>query len=261
MTNLLPPNATATEKAMHEAVMSLMPADRFDEINTYKDPQACPEYLLPYLAWERGVDEWNSNWSTQTKRDVIESAPEEQAHGGTVYAVKKALASLGFELTLSESWQTGGLPHSFQLFASLSQLTGITLDADAYKLIRRKVNRAKPVRSQYDLQFGIGFTNPINIGTAFQASGFTNKKLRAEQAHIKSTTGFFVLGLATRAGVFMQATFNAVSETLNNTLTFDGSPITFNGEPLTFTSADENALTFNGAALTFDGEQLTFMPA
>lgn len=236
MTNLLPPNSTAHEKAMHAAVMSQMPADRFDEISTYKDPQTCPEYLLPYLAWECGVDEWDSNWSTQTKRDVIEAAPEEQAHGGTVYAIKKGLASLGFGLTLKEGWETDDLPHSFQVFASLNNLSGLVLDAEAIKLIHRKIKRAKNVRSQYDLQFGIGFSNPINIGTAFAASGFTNKKFRAEQTPIKNQSGF-ILGMATRAAAFIQATFNPTGEAIpSNAITHGNEPITYNNEYLVYTN-------------------------
>lgn len=256
MTNLLPPNATPNEKAMHAAVMSQMPADRFDEINTYKDPQTCPEYLLPYLAWERGVDEWDTNWSTQTKRDVIASAPEEQSHGGTVYAVKQALASLGFEMTLTESWQDGGLPHSFKLFASLNQLNGITLDDEAYKLIHRKVTRAKPVRSQYDLQFGLSLNSPYKLGFAANAIALARGAARVAQTQPEAAIGF-ALGAVTRAVVFVQAKFiSPVSSSLQNALTFNGNPITFNGEPLTFGPA--GALTFNNEAITFNGEPLMF---
>lgn len=260
MTNLLPPNSTPNEKAMHAAVMSQMPADRFDEINTYKDPQTCPEYLLPYLAWERGVDEWDTNWPTQTKRDVVESAPEEQAHGGTVYAIKRALASLGFEMTLTEAWQSDGLPHSFQLFASLNNLTGITLDAEAHKLIHRKVRRTKNVRSQYDLQFGIGFNQQISIGAGIQAVSLVQKTARAAQRKIEASTGF-VMGAAVRAVQLVQLRFETSSSALQNALTFNGEPLTFNGEPLTFTPSNANALMFSGEAYTFNGEPLTFTAA
>lgn len=259
MTNLLPPNSTANEKAMHAAVMSQMPADRFDEINTYKDPQTCPEYLLPYLAWERGVDEWDANWPAQTKRDVVDSAPEEQAHGGTVYAIKRALASLGFEMALTEAWETDGLPHSFQLFASLNNVSGITLDAEAHKLIHRKVRRTKNVRSQYDLQFGIGFNQQISIGTAAHALSLVQKTAQAAQRKIDASTGF-VIAAATRAVQLLQLRFDTPANLLQNALTFNGDPLTFNGDPLTFTPSNANALSFNGELITFNGDPLTFTP-
>ena len=236
MTNILPPNASAHEKAMHQAVMSQMPTGRFDEINTYKDPALCPEYLLPYLAWERGVDEWDSQWSTETKRNVIAGAPEEQAHGGTVYALKQALNSLGFGLTLTESWQTDGVPHTFTLFAPLNSVDkGINLSAETYKLIHRKVQRTKPVRSLYALQFGIGFNSLISINGATIAAALARKTARAAQAPVSVSTGFMVAAIARCSGI-VQAHFSRISIP-DNVITFNSDPITYNNETLVFTPA------------------------
>ncbi|PCJ33013.1 MAG: phage tail protein I [Gammaproteobacteria bacterium] len=211
MTNLLPPNASAHEKVMHQAVLSAMPSDRFDEIATYKDPQRCPAYLLTLLAWERGVDEWQADWSEQIKRDVIEAAPEAQAFRGTVHGIKKTLEPLGVQLSISESWKENGVPHHFSLETVVNKaldLSDTILSESTYNLIKRKVNRAKPVRSEYDIKIGIFFTRSIGIAAISSMAAISQTIANAkQQPHTNKTMG---LACFSRALTIIQIQMEAI---------------------------------------------------
>lgn len=93
-TSLLPPNATALERAA-----SLTAGARLDaipaRIASLWSADTCPESLLPYLAWALSVDEWDSKWGIDRKRDAVRNARRIHQQKGTRSAVRLALASVG----------------------------------------------------------------------------------------------------------------------------------------------------------------------
>ena len=104
MSSLLPPNASASERALDEATsrVGAVPVAIADLWN----PQTCPATALPWLAWALSVDVWDSAWSESVKRSVIAKSIEIHRHKGTVWAVREALRAGGYaDATLSE-----GLP-------------------------------------------------------------------------------------------------------------------------------------------------------
>jgi phage tail P2-like protein len=103
MSDLLPPNATPQERALSDAVARIgnVPTPTRQLWN----PQTCPAALLPWLAWAFSVDDWNTEWSEQQKRDVIAASFTVHRSKGTIGAVKASLAALGYNLTLTEWFQ------------------------------------------------------------------------------------------------------------------------------------------------------------
>lgn len=89
--SLLPPSATALERAITEAAAPLgaLPVPRL------WDPWACPASALPALAWALSVDEWDDAWPEEVKRQVCAAALPMHARKGTVGSVRQVLRSVG----------------------------------------------------------------------------------------------------------------------------------------------------------------------
>jgi phage tail P2-like protein len=89
---LLPPNASTLERAVSAcaATLDTLPAPP----RHVRNPATCPAPLLPFLAWEFSVDEWNPNWGDDIKRAVIAASIDIHRHKGTRGAVRRALAAI-----------------------------------------------------------------------------------------------------------------------------------------------------------------------
>ncbi|MBU2714250.1 phage tail protein I [Zooshikella harenae] len=144
--SLLPSNAKPFERALEASCtrVSAIPA-RPDII---WQPDLCPEPVLPWLAWALSVDEWDENWTTDIKRQVIKASIAVHLIKGTLGAVKKALAATGVDTSIKEWFQYGGQPYTFKAEVNLEN-NGIT--RKQYEHIRRLINRTKNTRSHFDL--------------------------------------------------------------------------------------------------------------
>ncbi|WP_072670549.1 phage tail protein I [Vibrio injensis] len=161
MSSLLPPNATELEKELDEVLArqeQVLPP-----IREMWDPWSCPTELLPWLAWSEGVDEWDSQWPEQVKRQVIASTPEIRKHRGTVWAVREALRAAGYAdaelqegmpvLTHDgsqlydqvETYGGGARWALFKVIADIGEGKGVG-GAELNRLLRL-IDRAKNVRS------------------------------------------------------------------------------------------------------------------
>lgn len=131
--------------------------------------ELCPPQLLPWLAWERSVDEWGDTWPVNTQRRVIAASIEIHRKKGTVGAVRKALNSLGHSGKLIEWWETvpKGTPHTFGIEVEIETLS--LNDATAVG-ITRQIEAVKPVRSHFTLQM-IGRTTAVVHAACVAISG------------------------------------------------------------------------------------------
>ncbi|MCG9597054.1 phage tail protein I [Vibrio sp. Isolate25] len=66
----LPPSASPLERVMEQIFFEEIALIERD-IKDFLDPYKCRADLLPYLAWEMSVDDWDESWDEKTKRDVI----------------------------------------------------------------------------------------------------------------------------------------------------------------------------------------------
>ena len=87
--SLLPPNATALERAGEAVSAARWDALDIDVIRRAKDPETCPEDLLGFLAFERSVDIWDPSWPVWKKRAVIASAPRDHRLKGTEAGLRR----------------------------------------------------------------------------------------------------------------------------------------------------------------------------
>ncbi|MDC4839868.1 phage tail protein I [Acinetobacter baumannii] len=120
MSKLLPPNSTVFEHTFEDAF------SRISEVptpaRTFNDPLEAPEVVLPWLAWEKSVDDWYISWSEEQKRAVIKASYNVHCHKGTIGGLEAALGALGFTVRVQEwfNMQPPGEPYTFKIFIETS---------------------------------------------------------------------------------------------------------------------------------------------
>lgn len=142
--HLLPGTSTPLERALSSATLPLeqvpIPLRHLWRVDT------CPETHLDALAWTLSVDIWDKAWPPAKKRSVIAASMEIHRHKGTVGALKRALAALGYQGTVEEWFEYDGDPYTFRLTVDVGE-TGLSpVDFD---LLRTVVIRTKNVRSWF----------------------------------------------------------------------------------------------------------------
>lgn len=119
--SLLPPNASAAERALaaSAARLTALPVPH----RTLHDADTAPEALLPWLAWEYSVDEWDTNWAEDQRRGAIAAAIAVHRHKGTIGAVRAGLAGIGINVRVQEWFAQipQGEPGTFHLLINASQ--------------------------------------------------------------------------------------------------------------------------------------------
>lgn len=144
MSSLLPPNATAAERAIDAAAERL--ADIPVPLRDLWNPQTIPAALLPWLAWGLSVDVWDPAWTEARKRATVAASIEVHRHKGTVGAMLTALGALDYDARLVEWWQSTprGAPYTFGVEA---RLDARGIDPALWDEIERVATGAKNVRS------------------------------------------------------------------------------------------------------------------
>lgn len=142
--HLLPPNATAQERALSEATARLSEVPLL--VRESWNPDTCPAELLPWLAWAFSVDEWDTTWTEQEKRDVIKASLDVHKHKGTIGAIDRALKPLGYLIEVVEWWETTpkGEPYTFSIVMGTGSKP---VTADLYEKAERIVLTYKNLRS------------------------------------------------------------------------------------------------------------------
>lgn len=114
---------------------------------------------------------WDIANTDAKKRALLKEAVALHRIKGTPYAVKRALALLDVNATLTEWFDMvpRGTPHTFNLYAQVTdQDPGAPAIDDARaQQIRRVVSYWKPVRSHFDLSVGIGMSSDWSMASIF----------------------------------------------------------------------------------------------
>lgn len=110
------------------------------------DPNTCPAELLPWLAWAFSVDEWDTDWTEQEKRDVINASVEVHKHKGTIGAIDRALKPLGYLIEIVEWWEMTppGIPYTFSIVLGTDSKP---ITSDLYEKAEKIVLSYKNLRS------------------------------------------------------------------------------------------------------------------
>ena len=99
MSNLLPPNSTKFERTFSATFARV--SDVKCPARLFNLPFQAPVSVLPWLAWEKSVDDWQKDWSEQQKRQMIANSYFIHCHKGTIGALERALDSIWLKITPS----------------------------------------------------------------------------------------------------------------------------------------------------------------
>ncbi|END5526326.1 phage tail protein I [Vibrio vulnificus] len=168
----LPPSASSVERALEQVFWEEIQLIERD-IRSFLNPWECREDLLPYLAWELSVDDWNDDWDESIKRGVCFNALTVHAYKGTRGGVEYALDALGVTAELVE-WFEATPPLKkgrFEVTAwankNLSPGQEAFLSEDLYNRIASAIDNAKNTRSHYEMKVGAKFgPNTLAVGSA-----------------------------------------------------------------------------------------------
>lgn len=151
---LLPPNATALERALDAAAARIedVPAP----LAQLWDPATCALELLPWLAWGVSVDAWNPDWTEAVKRATVAQSIAHHRQKGTPAAIDIVMAGFDELLALVEWHQTTprGVPHTFDIVLPLivadgRAQNGARATAAFAESLVREISRVKPLREHF----------------------------------------------------------------------------------------------------------------
>lgn len=144
MSKLLPPNSTVFEHAFEDAFSHI--SDLPTPARTFNDPFEAPAVVLPWLAWEKSVDDWDISWSDDQKRAVINASYHVHCHKGTLGGLETALGALGFKVRIQEwfNMQPPGEPYTFKIFIETSSAE---VSPEHYKKLFTIIRNNKNLRS------------------------------------------------------------------------------------------------------------------
>lgn len=101
----LPQSSGRAEKALARGALAA--SDIPIPIDQLWNPATCPAAILPWLAWSLSVDEWDTSWPEEVRRNVIAESVMIHRRKGTLWACKRALALMGYgDCEIIEGWQT-----------------------------------------------------------------------------------------------------------------------------------------------------------
>lgn len=144
MTDLLPQNATAQERALSQTIARV--GNVSTPIRDVWNPDTCPPQLLAWLAWAFSMDQCDSAWTEAQQRESIKRSVEIHRYKGTIGAVQDALGALGLQAAVQEWFKQSppSDPYTFRINLEAGQV-GVT-EAAATALFS-VVERTKNLRS------------------------------------------------------------------------------------------------------------------
>ena len=144
MSDLLPYNATDQERALANTIARI--SDVPVLVREVWNPDTAPASVLPWLGWAFSVDDWDTNWTDEQKRNVIKQSVYSQRIKGTIGAVTRQLAALGYTIQILEWWQKDpeGQPYTFDVYITASQYP---LTARDYNKVLEVIDTNKNLRS------------------------------------------------------------------------------------------------------------------
>lgn len=151
--SVLPPFSSNLERALERISMKMIREARIVDV---WNPDTADEEFLPWLAYSVSVDDWDSTWPEDVRRDVIRRSIEVHRRKGTRGAVVRAVEALGIDAEVIEWFEEGGPVHTFGVDLLVEDLdgSGISIGADLLASANRQIDHVKPVRSHYSVRVG-----------------------------------------------------------------------------------------------------------
>lgn len=144
MNNLLPPNSTRFERQFSAAFARVSAVET--PARSFNLPLEVPAVVLPWLAWERSVDDWKKSWTETQKRLTINNAHYVHCHKGTIGALERALKNLGIQAVVQEWFNMSpiGQPYTFSIQIQVNQ---VGANEGQIKDLMQVINNNKNLRS------------------------------------------------------------------------------------------------------------------
>lgn len=179
MNSLLPPNATALQRALEAT--NAAAADVPILLREIRDPDRCPLAFLPWLAWDRSIDSWKPYWSEPVKRARVRAATDIQRRKGTAQSVRDVVAAFGGAVVLREWWQMEpkGPPHTFDVQLTVSGEHGQVATKEFVADVIAEISRTKPVRSHFTFTQGAYAVGGVGIAAAARVAIHRRLQLQA----------------------------------------------------------------------------------
>ena len=144
MNNLLPPNSTQFERQFSATFARVSAVET--PARSFNLPLEAPGVVLPWLAWERSVDDWKKSWTEAQKRQTINNAHYVHCHKGTIGALERALKNLGIQAVVQEWFNMSpvGQPYTFSIQIQVNQ---VGANEGQIKDLMQVINNNKNLRS------------------------------------------------------------------------------------------------------------------
>ncbi|MCQ9065276.1 phage tail protein I [Vibrio diabolicus] len=157
--SLLGDNASPLEIAL-ERVLSNALNDICPPIPELRNANKTPEHLLPYLALDKQVPEWESSDSLEQKRKTVKNQRQIFKKGGTTSGIELAIEALGGITEFKRWYEYGGDPYAMKIISwdicspSLKNI----------ERVKSRIEDAKSLRDSFDV--GQGFLTSGNCSVA-----------------------------------------------------------------------------------------------
>lgn len=170
--SLLPPLATAQERALEQTIAKTFDIDV--DIAKLWNPLTCPAALLPWLAWGLSIDLWDADWSEATKRAAIADAIPFQQRKGTRASLRTVLDRFDPLIEIVEWFDANPRmqPHTFRLELPLPSQSEVLYDEALVAALLRDIAAVKPVRAHMQAVFSLRARTGASLAAAAQTSVF-----------------------------------------------------------------------------------------
>jgi phage tail P2-like protein len=178
--SLLPPNATAIERAFEKVAMQIAAIPT--PVREVWNADTCPLPLLPWLAWALGIRQWNTTWSEPIRRSIVRNALAIARRKGTRRSVVEVVEAFGGAIALRENFEMDppGPAHTFTAVLTLNGQAGEPVTARFVEEVVAEIERTKPVRSHFTFTQGLSLGAVIAVVAA--ARPVVIRRLNLEQA-------------------------------------------------------------------------------
>lgn len=177
--SLLPPNATALERAA-EAVSTQALRAIPQPHRALWNPDTCPLAVLPWLAWSMGVEAWRTDWPENVKRAIVRNAIQVQRRRGTIASVRDTVASFGGAIAIREWWEKTpqGEPHTFEMVFTMADQDNTS--AAFVEDVMAEVSRVKPLRSHFTFTQGLGSSGALDLVAVGRPTTFVRLDMQVQ---------------------------------------------------------------------------------